>query len=118
MEDTVLLCLRVYDEMRKAAADGRTMTCSELGERVGLSWTNPDCRATLCRLMDAVNLHMHHEGQPLLSAVVLTKENGKPWWGFFDRARSLGRYEGSDQAAFFQRELHRVFECYTVNDRS
>jgi hypothetical protein len=117
MQDTVLICLRVYDEMRKAAAEGRTITCSELGERVGLSWSNPDCRAVLCRLMDAVNLHMHNKGQPLLSAVVLNRENGKPWWGFFDRARSLGRYEGSDQQAFFHEELRKVFDCYAGGDR-
>jgi hypothetical protein len=67
--------------------------------------------------MDAINVHMARQGQPMLSAVVVSKEKGKPWWGFFDRARGLGRYTGGDQQAFFDDELRKVFECWSHGAR-
>lgn len=114
--DPVLVCLRVYDEMRAAAAEGRTITCTELGERVGLPQSSPECRIGLCRLMDVINEHMHQQGHPMLSAVVVTREQGKPMLGFFDQARTLGRFSGGDHAAFFQEELRRVYECWSRPD--
>jgi hypothetical protein len=117
-QDPILMCLKVYDEMRRVAAEGRTITCTELGERVGLSQDSAECRAGLCRLVDTINLYLHQQGQPMLSAVMVTKENGRPPWGFFDQAHSLGRYNGQDHHGFFQEELRKVFSCFSSAERA
>jgi len=112
--DQTLLCLKLYDEMRQVAAQGGTVTCAELGARVGLPQDSLEGRAEFCRMVDAINLHLHLCGQPMLSAVVLARDNGRPSWRFFEQARRLGLYrEGTDHQAFFQEELNKVYKCWS-----
>jgi bacterioferritin-associated ferredoxin len=109
----MVLCLKVYDEMREVAAQGRTITCDELGQRVGLPQDSAKCRSELCRIVDAINLHLYHKRLPMLSAVVVTRDNHRPAWGFFDQARRPGVYQNRDHQAFFQEELRKVYEYWS-----
>jgi bacterioferritin-associated ferredoxin len=113
MSDPMVLCLKVYDELREVAAQGGTITCEDLGQRVGLPQDSAKCRTELCRMVDAINLHLYHQRLPMLSAVVVTRDNGRPTWGFFDQARRFGIYLGRDHQAFFQEELRKVYDYWS-----
>lgn len=52
----------------------------------------------------------HKAGRPLLSVVVVGKNEGIPRLGFFKLAKELGLMQGEDQKAFFEEELKKVHE--------
>lgn len=55
----------------------------------------------------------HHHRRPLLSAVVVAVESGRPGRGFGTFAATLGREVGNDVEAFWQQEIDDVFAFWS-----
>jgi len=69
-------------------------------------------RIRIAQILDDINCHENDNARPMLSAVVILKEYNSPGVGFFECARGLGKYHGSndakDRLMFWIRELEQV----------
>jgi len=96
----------VYDMCRQAASEGKTITYSDVGSRIGLDMEMPPDRDQIRDLLDEVSRHEHEQGRPMLSVVVVhAGDDNMPGQGFFKLAQVLGKFDGVDRTAFFVEEL-------------
>ena len=73
----------------------------------------------LFRLLDDINKHEHAAGRPLLTAVVISKENSMPGPGFFKLATRLGHHrDGDDDRLYWMWERDRVYAEWANADPS
>jgi hypothetical protein len=69
--------------------------------------------ATISEALAEIAVYEYRHGRPLLSAVVINKNENGPGGGFFTVAAELGCFRGGDRDAFFPAELGRVHEYWT-----
>ena len=72
------------EKLIEVAKRKRTILYSEVAPVVKLQAHD----FTLFRILDDINRHEHEAGRPLLTAVVVRKEDGMPGGGFFKVARN------------------------------
>lgn len=98
----------MYGELRRVAWEQRYVTYSDIAPIADLDMNNPPDRDRIGQLLDEINRHEHQLGRPLISVVVIHRDNNMPGPGFFKLARELGLYVGKDDLKFFLDELKRV----------
>ena len=99
----------VYDELRRVANRQEMTTYGAIAPLAGLDMNNPADRDAMRRLLGDISTHEHRNGRPLLTAVVVHKQDNVPGHGFFELAQQLGLLRPeADQLAFFCREVARV----------
>lgn len=101
----------IRDKMIEAAQNTRVIYYAELGELLDFSMDNPHHRTELGRILGEISTEEDSNCRPLLSAVVVHKEDHRPGEGFFKLAKELGKqkpYEDDD--TFYSSELQRVFD--------
>ena len=100
---------KVYEKIVNAAKNEGVVTYTEVASCAGIN-TNWDCwRWKIRAILDTISRREHRNGRPLLSAVVVRKNEGTPGAGFFKLAKELGRCNGSDDLECWSKELHRVY---------
>jgi len=81
----------------------------EVAEILGLSSERLDHSTVMNQELDAISTFEHQHGRPLLTAVVVHKEDLCPGSGFFKMAKRNGKQKpDEDDDAFFIAELRRV----------
>ena len=90
----------IYEELKDVAARGTTATYSEIAPLADLDMDDPSHRDEIGRLLGEISEHEHGKNRPLLSVVVIHKDNNMPGPGFFKLAKRLGRYDGRDDLKF------------------
>ena len=100
--------LIVYEELKRVARAQGQVAYSEIAPLAQLDMESPADRNQLSDILGEISLFEHKNGRPLLSVVVLYRDDNMPGQGFFRLARELGVYAGKDDIAFFVRELKRV----------
>jgi hypothetical protein len=102
---------RTKDEMREVlnavARRGETITYTDLVRQVHAMRLDPHDYA-VAHLLGEISAVDHAEGRGMRSALVISKEEGKPGTGFFALAASCGE-DVSDQERFWVHELHKVY---------
>ena len=99
---------KLYEELVSVAKKGDSVTYSDVAPIADLDMDNPSDRDEIGRLLGEISTHEHSQGRPLLSAVVIHRDNNMPGQGFFKLARQLHLYSGGDDLKFFLDELKRV----------
>jgi hypothetical protein len=66
--------------------------------------------------LSAISRYEHDHGRPLISALVVREDTGRPGPGFFDLARQLGRNVGANEPAFFELERSAVLDFWRDRD--
>jgi hypothetical protein len=94
------------------AASGETITYGALASIAGLSISRPPDRRELIRILGAICAEERGRGAPMLCAVVVRGDTGRPGKGFFTVARALGLSTEIDEQAFFAAELAKVHDWY------
>lgn len=97
----------IHELLREVAREGRTVHYAEVGALLDLRMANPRHRALLGLILDDIDRHEASAGRPLLAAVVVRKDLGRPGRGFFACARALG-HAPEDERAFWAATLTRV----------
>jgi hypothetical protein len=105
----------LYDRLHEIAPQGGTVYYSEVAPLIGIDTGDPYFGARVGRVLDEMNHAERAAGRPLLSAVVIAKETGKPGEGFFTCARELKRYAGRDDLAYWVQELRRVHDYWSAH---
>ena len=103
----------IYDKLKEIAHAESLITYQEVGSLVGLDMHDPGDRVIIAQLLDNINVEevtVHQ--RPMLSAVVVRKEDGIPGPGFFKCAKKLGRYMVGPELEFYCKELQRVYDAW------
>jgi hypothetical protein len=105
----------LYERLCDVARQEDIARYSEVAPIVGLDMANPEDRVCISKLLDDISRHEHRLGHPLLSAVVIHKEDNMPGNGFFVLAQELKLFRGGDRFGYFLQELRRVHEHWRVS---
>ncbi|WP_189213754.1 hypothetical protein [Actinokineospora fastidiosa] len=97
---------RITDILFGVAVAGGTIEYAPLARRVG---TRPDF---LSHPLDQVSRRAAQRGEPMWSALVVSKASGRPNEGFYAMARRMRtEYVDVDDATLWDRERHRCYEA-------
>ena len=102
----------IREKLLKIARNGSTITYGELGKAVGLHWRSRH----LIDALDVINRHEDGEDRPLLTAVVINAESKRSGPGFFNLAKTLGRFDPAkdDERAYWEQERQRVYRHWAA----
>jgi len=103
----------IYERLKEVARGGRKITYGEIAPMADLNMSKPPDRREIGRILDSISTREHEEGRPLLSAVVVRRNTRYPGKGFFRLAQGLGIYDGTNDLAFFIKEIYRVHAYWT-----
>ena len=103
----------IYERLKAVAMAGSVTTYADIAPMAGLDMSNPDHRNRIGEILGEISSAEHAQGRPMLSAVVIQKDNNIPGSGFFTLAKQLGLYSGADDVVFFVKELRRVHNYWT-----
>ncbi|MBI4524721.1 MAG: hypothetical protein HY695_13030 [Deltaproteobacteria bacterium] len=104
----------IYEQLKEVATRKSTTTYGEIAPLIGLDMTEAADRNRLGNLLGEISTLEHRNGRPLLSVVVVHRDNNMPGNGFFKLARRLGAYTGRDDFEFFIHELKRVHDHWAA----
>ena len=111
-EDELPVHKAVYDQLIAVAKSGGITTYSDIAPLADLDMGDADDRKRMGEILGEISIYENSEHRPLLSVVVIQRQNGMPGAGFFNLARRLGVHHGNDDATFFVEELRRVYEYW------
>mgnify|MGYP001577837557 CR=1 FL=1 len=99
----------IYEELKRIAGRQETTTYSAIAPLANLDMDNPAHREEMRQLLGKISTYEHQQGRPMLTAIVVRKEDNIPGHGFFELAQHLGLMRpGADLVAFFCNEVARV----------
>lgn len=85
------------------------MHYDEVAEILGLTNSRLDHSTMMNQALEDISVYEHNHGRPLLTAVVVHKEDLRPGQGFFKMAKHNGKQKPhEDNDVFFINELERV----------
>ena len=101
-----------YEELKDVARRESYTTYSKIAPLAGLDMGSQADRNRIAEILGEISTHEHSLGRPLLSAVVVLAEEGRPGQGFFTLAREFGLYGGGDDLRFWLDEIKRVHQYW------
>ena len=103
----------VYQELLRVAKSNIITNYTDVGRLIRLDMNSPADRNRISEILDEISSTEHYSGSPLLSAVVILRDQVIPGEGFFKMAKSLGLYDGSDDLMFWLKEIRRVHDYWS-----
>ena len=103
----------IHERLKTVARAGQTTHYSDIAPLAGLDMSSEVDRIRIAQILDGISRGEHEQGKPLLSAVVILKDENVPGSGFFDLAGDLGLYAGGDDLLFWVSELRRVHDHWS-----
>ena len=109
----------IYEKLKEVARAKRLIAYSELNEelKLGLDFDKPEDRGKIGQWLDEILEHEVESGRPMLSAVLVHKEQdgtyGDPGDGFFRLARDRDIFQGDNKYIFWVSELNRVYNYWS-----
>ena len=101
----------VYEEILRVARSRGITYYSDVAPLAGLNMDSPADRNHISRILGDISTTEHQGGRPLLSAVVILRDENRPGRGFFSLAQELGLYDGDD-VQYWTQELQRVHDWH------
>lgn len=100
----------VYHILMEAARKRELVTYPEVCEHLGFSIDVSDHKKRLNEILCGISREEHRNGNPMLSAVVVQKDDRKPGKRFFELASELGKHtaDGKEEE-FFEAECQQVY---------
>lgn len=103
---------QIYEKLNEIAR-ARTVTYySDIAPMAGLNMDLQSDRNEIGAILDDINRREHQMGRPMVSAVVVHKDNLRPGKGFFTLARALGLFMGNDEDKFYIEQLRKVYDYW------
>ena len=69
--------IEIYEKLKEVAKSGQIIHYSKIAPLAGLDMSLPEDRNKIAVILDEISIHEHQEGHPLLSVVVIHKnDNG------------------------------------------
>jgi len=105
----------IYKELKKIARAKELTNYTAIGNMIGLDMGKAADRNKIAEILDEINYYEHQHNRPMISAVVIRKDINMPGQGFFECARTLGKYWGSNDLVFWVHELTQVHNHWQSN---
>ena len=102
----------IYEKLKQVARSGEITYYADIAPLAGLDMSNPDDRNKIRKILGEISTYEHQKGHPLLSAVVIHRDDNMPGDGFFTLARALGIQKKETDFIFFIEELRRVHDWW------
>ena len=103
----------IYETLKNFAKQEQTTTYSEIAPLAGLDMENPADRDQIRQILGKISTYEHQHGRPMLTAIVVHKQDNIPGPGFFELAQHLGLYRNNqDKLVFFCNEVTRVHAAW------
>jgi len=109
--------LLVYVKLITAAQYRGTVYYQEIARILSIDQPGHHMAREVGQVLGEVSEDEHAAGRPMLSAVAIASK-GYPGEGFFNLARSLGKYSGctlDEERLFWEQERERVYETWASN---
>ena len=103
----------IHEELLRIAKIGGYVNYSDVAPLADLNMELAHDRNQIARILDGISQSEHDAGRPLLSAVVIRKDENTPGNGFFTLAKRLGLHPGGDNLEFWLAELRRVHDYWS-----
>ncbi|SRR6266487_2333079 len=103
---------QLYERLQEVARAQNVTYYADIAPIVGLDMDSPDDRVRIGELLGEISVFEHQHGRPMLSAIVIHREDNQPGQGFFELARQLGLFRGGERFVFFVQELNRVYDYW------
>jgi hypothetical protein len=103
----------IYQKIKSVAQNQEIIFYSDIAPLAGLDMSSPDDRLEIGHLLGEISRYENIQGRPMLSVVVVHKNNNRPGSGFFELAHELGVYDSLDDDSFFIKELKRVYSYWS-----
>jgi hypothetical protein len=99
----------IYNKLQAVARAHKLTNYTEMGALVGLD--PHDSR--LWAMLDEINRFEYENKRPMISALVISKEENRPGSGFWVCASDLGKFnKGDDEDIFWSNELRSVWDYW------
>ena len=103
----------IYEELKRIARRSEMTTYSAIAPLASLDMENPADRDRIRQILGIISTYEHQHGRPMLTAIVVHKQDNIPGHGFFELAQHLGLLKpGADELAFFCGEVARVHSAW------
>jgi hypothetical protein len=105
----------VYDRLVQAARAREFVHYGELAKMLGIDMDNPHFDAQVGKVLGQISEDEVAAGRPMISAIVVSKDDMLPGSGFFKLGQELHRVEpGEDEIGFAVRQIKRVHEYWST----
>ena len=106
---------QIYERLVLVARQQDVVTYTDIAPLAELSMDNEADRLRIGGILGEISSSEYRQDRPLLSAVVIHRDNNIPGLGFFTLARELGLYHGDNDFMFFAQELRRVHDYWRAH---
>lgn len=105
----------VHGTLVEAARARGFVHYSELARMLGIDMDNPHFGAQVGRILGEISTDEVANGRPMLSAIVVSKDDMLPGKGFFKLGQELHQVQpGEDEVAFAIRQIRLVHEYWAT----
>lgn len=108
---------KIYNRLIEAARKGDLVTYAEIARLAQINLEDPADRNSLAEILGKISTLEHHQGRPMLTAIVVSSEEHMPGNGFFDLARRLGVLHKTGKMSeleFFATETKKAFFYWSL----
>lgn len=99
----------VYERLVRAARARELVHYGELAKMLGIDMDNPHFGAQVGKVLGRISEDEVAAGRPMLSAIVVSKDDMLPGRGFYDLGKQLRQVrDGEDEVAFAVRQIRQV----------
>ena len=105
----------VYERLVKAARAREFVHYGELAKMLGIDMDNPHFGALVGKVLGQISEDEVAAGRPMISAIVVSKDDMLPGRGFFNLGQELHRVErGEDEIGFAIRQIKHVHDYWSA----
>jgi ribosomal 30S subunit maturation factor RimM len=99
---------KIYNKLIEVAKKGAVVYENDVAKSASMNMSLPHEQREMDRQLDEINNYEREQGHPVLSAVVIQKENHMPNRHFFEFCRDIGLLKSEDEDEFYIKELRNV----------
>ena len=106
----------VYERLVRAARAREFVHYGELAKMLSIDMDNPHFGAQVGKVLGEISEDEVANGRPMLSAIVVSKDDMLPGKGFFKLGQQLHQVDpGEDESAFAVRQIRRANDHWAVH---
>jgi hypothetical protein len=108
----------MYDRLAEIAQRRGYTTYADVAPLVGLDMEIDADRNQMSILLEEIARFEEGQHRPLLTAVVIHRQDNIPGEGFFKIAKEFGRFDGGDKLRFWIDALNEVHDCWARKENT
>lgn len=107
----------LYNRLIEIAKNRDYTTYADVAPLVNLDMGIGADRDKISKILEEIARHEQAQGRPMLTAVVIHRQDNIPGEGFFTLAREFKRFDGRDKLRFWIDALNEVHDQWARNKK-